>query len=80
MLPLGLLGVQGHSQHPAELTARICFEELGKRPVMPLSWEERAGRKEKARPLPCLHTVVSAGTVLFYVLFFFFFFCYKISG
>lgn len=46
--------------------------------MMPLSWEERAGKKENAWPLSCLHTVVSAGTVLFYV--FFFVVVIKISG
>lgn len=70
---LGLLGTQGHSQRPMDVTARVCFGELGKRPMMPLSWEERAGKKENAWPLSCLHTVVSAGTVLFYVFFSFFF-------
>lgn len=45
--------------------------------MMPLSWEERAGKKENAWPLSCLHTVVSAGTVLFYFILFF---AIKISG
>ena len=48
--------------------------------MMPLSWEKRAGKKENAWPLSCLHTVVSAGTVLFYVFFSFFFLLQKSLG
>ena len=50
-------------QRPAEVIARVCFSG-GKRPAMPLSWEERSGRKGNARPLSCLHTMASAGTAL----------------
>lgn len=57
-------------QRPAEVVVRVCFSG-GKRPGMPLPWEERSGRKGNARPLSCLHTMVSAGTALFLLFFFF---------